>query len=370
MRTNNAAVFFGATLLTSAAIAGSGLSGCRSSTTPGGTGATTTTTSSSSSSSGASEGGPATVVSIDQVTNTMATGYVGPGTPVELQGVVATSIKFLVSHSKTSGSCLWGVFVSSPGLATATANSGVLAVSFGTPAVAGDAGGTAYCPTIQAGMQAGDAFPDDTAPGDVLDILGTTDAYIPASCTVGDAGLGASMVPGVQISKVTTATRKTQGGPVPKPYVLTSSDLATFAAGSDATWLNKWGGVLVEAQNVVAQSQAGALTDAYGHMLLQEGTNGIQVGDKLYYVGYVKGTDACYSGPSFPTAPPLTFTSITGFVYLDYCNWGIIPRDKCNDLQPPSDDCASVVDAGPDAAALDGGPSATVCTHEPTGATP
>jgi hypothetical protein len=369
MRLNNAAVFFGASLLGSVAIAGSGLAGCRSSTTAGAGASASTTSSSSSSGTGASEGGAAALVTIEQITNPMATGYVGPSTPVQVQGVVATSIKVLVSHSKTSGSCLWGVFVSAPGLTEATANSGVLAVSFGTPAVAGDAGGTAYCPTIQAGQPAGDAFPDDVAPGDVLDIVGTTDAYIPAACTAGDAGLGASMVPAIQLSKVTSVTRTSRGAAVPAPHVLTQSDLSTLAAGSDPTWLDAWNGVLVTAENVTAQSQAGALTDQYGHMLLAEGTNGIEVGDLLYYVGYVKNTDACYSGPSFSTPPPINFTSITGFVYLDYCNWGLVPRDKCNDLQPPSDDCASVADAGPDAD-LDGGPSATICTHEPVGGSP
>jgi hypothetical protein len=361
MKTSSTMVFLGTGTVTAALVVGSaGVQGCRSDSVGlgGGVAATTTGT-------GNQVDGGAIEVSIAQITDPMSTGHVGPKTPVKVAGAVAMSIKFLVAKSSSSGSCLWGVFLSAPGLTETAPNSGVLAVSFGTPAVAKD-GGKAFCPTIQANEPAGDAFPDDVKPGDVLDIIGQSDAFIPSTCTTGDAGLGASMIPGIQISKVTSVTRTGTGAPLPTPHKLSASDLTTLAAGSDQGWLDQWGNVLVEVDNVSAKDQNGGLTDNFGHMLLDVGTNGIQVGDKLYYVGFVKGTDACYAGPYYTTLPTpdagLPFNSITGFVYLDFCNWGLSPRNKCIDLNPPSDDCLSVVDDG----GLDGGieaSAATYCTH-------
>jgi hypothetical protein len=316
------------------------------------------------------------MVSIEQITDPMATGHVGPKTPIKVVGAIAMSIKFLVSKG-ASGSCLWGVFLSSLNTTETGPNTGILAVSFGSMAVA-KGGGKAYCPTIEAGMPAGDAFPDDIKPGDIVDVVGQSDSYIPTTCTSADAGLGASMIPGIQISKVTQVTRTGTGATLPTPHKLTTSDLQTLSAGSDVSWLNQWGNVLVEADMVAAKDQGGSLTDNYGHMLLDVGTNGIQVGDKLYYVGYVKATDVCYAGPYYSSMPTpdagLPFNSITGFVYLDYCSWSIAPRNQCFDLNPPSQDCASVVeaDAGPDDAGGDDGGdagdaagpnSATVCLH-------
>jgi hypothetical protein len=72
--------------------------------------------------------------------------------------------------------------------------------------------------------------------------------------------------------------------------------------------------------------------------------------------GSAKALDACYAGPVFNVPTPV-FTSVSGFVYLDFCTWNLEPANKCHDLSPPSADCASVADAGPDA-----GP-ASVCTH-------
>ena len=45
------------------------------------------------------------------------------------------------------------------------------------------------------------------------------------------------------------------------------------------------------------------------------------------------------------------FNSVSGFVYLDYCTWGLSPGSKCTDLTPPSEDCVTPADwdAGADA---------------------
>jgi hypothetical protein len=348
-------VFVCTTALTGALVLGSGIAGCRGNASSGGTGG-----SSSSSSSGTGGAMPVQVATIEQVT----TGKIGPGTLVQMNNVVAMSRKFFVSKGH-SGSCLWGVFVTAPGITETGPNTGMLALSYGTNATAMGSG-TAYCPTIEANQPAGDAFPDDVVPGDELTIQGKVDAYIPSACASPDAGPGASNVPGIQVTSVTVATRTASGMPMPTPHVLNASDLGTLAGGSDKAWLDQWGNVRVEVQNVATMAyggDGGTLEDKYGHMFL---TDGVQIGDKLYYVGYVKGSDACHSGPVYPTNDP-TFTSITGFVYLDYCNWSLAPSSKCFDLAPPSQDCASVVDAdagtNTDAGDAAPAPSPTVCVH-------
>ncbi len=132
----------------------------------------TSSSSSSSSSSSTGTGGPigqaATVVDV-------TTGKVGPGVAITLTGVVAMSRKFLVSQSKSSGSCLWGVFISDKVAETAP-STGILALSYGMNASIPAGGTDAVCPTGT------DAFPNDTKLGDVLTIGGKSDAYIPSTC--------------------------------------------------------------------------------------------------------------------------------------------------------------------------------------------
>ena len=74
---------------------------------------------------------------------------------------------------------------------------------------------------------------------------------------------------------------------------------------------------------------------ATGH-IIASGSN-LQIGDKLYYRGYLKATNFCYAGPVYPN-PMTTFTSIEGISYLDFCTWGLSPNNKCSDLAPPSPD--------------------------------
>ena len=327
--------------------------GCSSqpATTPtdGGTGTTPDATADSGGSCGdgspGNDSGDATSVTIEQINDPSAPGHVGPGTAVALQNVVATSRKFLVSES-SSGTCMWGVFLSAPGLTDAMPYTGLLATSFGSPAVVADGGTTPRCPVPQLGQPAGDAFPDDVAPGDVLNVSGTTSSYIPAACAA-TADAGSSNVPTVSLSNVSLASRTSTGTTPATPHVLSATDLAAFAAGGDPAWFAEWSGVLVQIQNVSVMPTGGTLLDAYGHMVL---TSGLSIGDSLYYVGAAKSTDVCYAGPTYSTNSP-AFTSITGFVYLDYCNWTLAPRDKCHDLNPPSADCSSVADAGTDAGA-------------------
>ena len=175
-----------------------------------------------SSTSGAGGGVPAVPATIKQITDPTDPSYV-TGVYVKLTNVVAMSGKFLVSKSKSSGSCLWGVFVSESGITTTGPNTGILVVNNGTPATASGDAGTAYCPVPQAGMPAGDLFPDDTAPGDLFDIVGEATSYVPSTCGAPDAAPpDNSNVAQYQITKLTSVVRKGRGAPVPQPAVLTA----------------------------------------------------------------------------------------------------------------------------------------------------
>jgi hypothetical protein len=349
-------LFLGAGGLSASIFVGSSMSGCRSSETTGaggsGAGAATTSTTttgtqattSTSGTGGTGAGGAPQVATISDIT----LGNIGMGIAVELQGVVAMSPKFLVSKSSTTGSCLWGVFVSAPGLTETGPNTGMLALSYGTPASIADGGTEAYCPVPgpKGTGPAGDKFPDDVAPGDVLTIDGMTDKYIPKTCAT---TAGASTVPQFELSEVNKVTRTSTGTALPKLHVMTAAEIASLAGQTDETYYDPWGAVKVELQNVTTEPQGldagtdgGTLTDTYGNMYVASGSSTVQVGDKVYYQGLLKSEgQVCNSGVNY--ADPVTmFTTIDGFVYLDFCNWALEPENRCADLQPPSVDCTGV----------------------------
>ncbi len=270
-------------------------------------------------------------------------GGLGKGIPVKVTGAVAMSHKFLVSQSKSTGSCLWGVFLSEPGIATTAPFSGVLAASYGTDAVTNEAG-SAFCP-VPPLDPAGDAFPDDVAPGDVLDVIGKTDAYAPTACgTMGNP----AATPQVQLSQVCQATKMGTAA-VPALATLSLSDATKLATGDGPT-SEKWAGVKVQmgaqtATPVNACSCAtpppncmASLTDCFGNITLA-GSN-LEITDKIYYQGLLSKSfmKTCHAGPDY-TDPAQAFTNVQGFISLDFCTWEIYPNDKCTDLSPGGADC-------------------------------
>lgn len=285
-----------------------------------------------STSSGGSMG---TAVTIKDVT----TGVVGPGVKVKLTGVVAMSQKFLVSKG-SSGSCLWGVFVSDPGLKETAPNTGSMVLSYGTNASVPQGGTTAFCPKL--GIDPiGDKIPDDTKPGDVLDVSGETAYFLLSQCAT---QMGGSTVAQYQIAKSTVT--KTGTAPVPAAHVMTAAELDQLASPSDKDFHNKWGGVKVKITDVAYTPQmvkdpktgnmVPSVIDGFGNIVTQAG--GLKVGDHLYYRGYSKDKNFCYNGPSYSAPFPEKFTSIEGFSYLDFCSWSIQPNDKCADIAPASTD--------------------------------
>jgi hypothetical protein len=266
-----------------------------------------------------------TVVTVQDITM----GTVGPNVDVSLSGVVAMSQKFLYSRSQASGSCVWAVFVSAPGLSATAEYTGLLVTSFGNQAITPDGGGVSYCPRLGLGLEAtGDVIPDSVKPGDVLTFTGQTQSFAP-NC------IGGPPVPQRSLRAVSGA--KTGSASVPTPHVASVSEQGQLAALGDTAFHDKWGGVKVALHGVSLQPDAGVYVDSLGVMTLAG--SGLKVGEKPYYRSYQRASNACYAPPVF--TQPTTFSQVEGFSLLDFCTWSLEVNDKCGDLTPFSTDCLS-----------------------------
>ncbi|HSN98249.1 MAG TPA: hypothetical protein VLS89_08120 [Candidatus Nanopelagicales bacterium] len=345
---------------------------------PGGTGgsATTTSTGEGGGTGGNGTGGNGTggsgggaelpVVTIQDITS----GVAMPGSDVQVKGVIAMSPKYLVSQS-SSGSCLYGVYISAPGLTETQPYSGVLAVSYGSQATQGS-DGKLYCARLGQDP-AGDAFPDDVRPGDVLNIVGETSHFLLSFCgdACGDTTCTAaelacyedpdcpdfrcwddcsadpipyreSAVKQRQLAKVTMVER-TGNGPVPTPHTLTGAEIAGLSSSDDQEFHDQWGGVKVriEGATPVPWSQGNIVN--FGSLVADVGGARIQVANDIYYRGYAPDTDQCHNGPTFTDAT-ITWNRIDGFSTIDRCLWVLQAADPCADLEPMSGMCTSATD--------------------------
>ena len=316
----------GGTTVTTGDMGGSVSVSSTSSMTASSTMSATTGSSMSSTSSGGPMGQAATVVEI-------TTGKIGPGVAVQLTGVVAMSRKFLVSQSKSTGSCLWGVFISDKVAETAP-STGTIALSYGTNASIPPGSTDAVCPTGT------DAFPNDTKLGDVLTVVGQSDAYIPKTC---GQNAGESNVAEYQVSKVTSATR-TGTTTAPTPHTLTEAEAVKLADQTDKAFHDLWGGVKVRVANVspvlFPPSGSGSSPTVVGpYGIIKLATGNVEVVDKIYYAK--ASSNVCQQAPKF-TDPTIKFASVDGFSYLNYCTWSLAPNDKCADFSPKSEDCGAM----------------------------
>lgn len=276
------------------------------------------------------------------VTNSQSPNAVGQNIKVKLDGVVAMSHKHLISHS-SSGSCLWGIFVSAPTteggqqLTETAPYSGVIVLSYGDPQPNPDL----PCPTGT------DAIADDAKPGDKLDVIGITSKFILMSCGNFPSD---SDIPQTQIFQ-TCKAEKTGTAAVPAPHVLTPDEITALSKqkttdGPDVLEThNKWGGVKLRAENVPADPWAGQngnpdkIVGPYGKVKLAPGP--LEVPDGLYYVQ--GSAEVCETAPKFDTMYQLPFTweHVQGFHYLAFCTWSLANEDKCADFAPQSPDCES-----------------------------
>ncbi len=338
----------------------------------GGEGATTVSSSSSSSGntggaggaggggaaggaggSGPTCGGPTTKLA--QITDPKNPDAVGKGLPVNVDGLVVMSQKFLVSKS-SSGTCLYGVFVSEPGLTETAPYSGIMVLAKGSPAVIPPGQNTAYCGKISNRFAddplPGDVIPDDIKPGDVVNVSGTADSFLLNACA---AEMNGSKVPQKQISFACKFEKTGMTVTPPAPHVFTlPEDIAKLGSPTDLAFHEQWGGVKVRIgaeSTVVPQADPGGgsgmvVVGKFGIIKLANGVPNdpmkpnVNVGNKLYYRGYDKQT--CYSGPMYSSVD-IKFTAIDGFNYLNYCTWDVEPNNKCVDFAPPSEDCSGVV---------------------------
>lgn len=290
----------------------------------------------------------------DSTVEAVTKGEVGLGTAVTLRGVVAMSQKFLVSGSN---SCLWGVFVSAPGITETKENSGLLVLSYGTEPMIPPGGDKAFCPRLGQDP-AGDKIPDNVKPGDVLDLIGTAD-YFPTqpNCTTDndpndELPTPMNTVPMRQLSKVCSATI-TGTAPVPTPKVMSAVQLAQITSTSDTAFHDAWGGVKVRVENVGVVPEMmehsptpdGPVLYKFGIVKLDTGAAPIEVGDKIYYRPY--SNNKCHEGPTFQD-PAMMFTKVDGFHYLSFCTWGLQVDDKCADFAPGSPDCMGAATCPPD----------------------
>ncbi|WP_438019637.1 hypothetical protein WMF18_11435 [Sorangium sp. So ce315] len=337
-----------------AEMAGSGEGGRRGDEGDGGT-----TTTGSAGGGGTEDPPAARAATIEEIT----TGVVPRDTVVELKGVVAMSQKFFVDLTR-SGACLWGVFVSSPNLTETAANTGILAVSRSEALT--DEDGDVVCPRLE-GASAGDPFPDDVAPGDVLDIVGETTYFSSSLCSdaCGDLNCDAesdppetadtcrqdcgasreliaqSAVGQYQVEWIKSVTRTGHVDP-PTPHVLTADEVLKLSSPTEAEFFHAWGGVKVRIEGpldpVLRTNSMGedVVVGSYGNIHLEGGP--VQVGDKIYYVGGAQG--ACHKGPIYSDVN-VVFNRVDGFLYNNFCIWSLQPANKCADIDPPSEDCAT-----------------------------
>jgi hypothetical protein len=208
----------------------------------------------------------------------------------------ATTKKFLVNFSKTTGACQWAVFIRG-----ASDAYGLMVYSFG----ANTNGGWSDCPIGT------DTIPEGIMPGDELTVTGKTVHYAPTSCTV---------PPSPQIQVDACQVDKTGSGSVPTPILVSNPD--------DLTTGNPlYQGNLVQLTNVDAQNWDAGTVGPYGIIRLV-GTS-LEIHDMFYYPDQ--------GAPQF--GPSQHFNKIVGINHLDYCTWALQPRDKCLDLDPKSLDC-------------------------------
>jgi hypothetical protein len=254
----------------------------------------------------------AQAVTLDEI----RAGAVVAGLSVELVAT-ATSQKFLVSQTD-AGSCLWGAFVGDEGVDGEPR--GVLVVSYGS-----EAPGAARC------EPGADAISDDLVPGDSVRIVGRASSFAPSSCVATFPApqlIADARCPFERIAEVTPIE------PVELPLHIANE----LARGVDADLVRRWTGGLARLVDVSAlPNDAGdGAVRPYGVVALAETELEVHADIEYGDLG-AGGPRDPGKGLEFPY--PTTFRSITGLVYLDYCDYALAPRRRCLDFDPPSAGC-------------------------------
>jgi hypothetical protein len=258
----------------------------------------------------------------------LTTNEIGLDQQVTLKDVVVMSQKFLVSASRNTGNCLWGVYVSTQ-VAETAADTGMLVLGYGRQASIPEGGTEAECPKL--GVEpACDWIPDDVKPGDVLTVVGTS-AIFPAAPDCDDPDPDNQV--GMRQLANTCYVERTGTAPVPTPHVLTPDEIAKITSTTDKDFHSSWGAVKVRLENVGVDPDANEVVGARGVITLD---NGIPISSKLYYRPY--SDNPCHASAVFSNTA-IQWNRIDAFHYLNFCTWGLDVNDKCADFDPPSEDC-------------------------------
>jgi hypothetical protein len=255
----------------------------------------------------------------------LASGSVRQGASVLLPELVASSQKFLLSVSKSTGACWWAAVAAAAGVVGE--NSGVLLLSKSASAADTAGSGAPECPPDQ------DALPVDLAPGDQLAAYGNFEDYAPAACH-GRAPMRELLI------KPGCAVNRTGHGEPPSAAVITPELADRLAQGSDTALLRAWSG----ARNVLAALDPRAVDGSpsavgpYGVMSFAQ--TKLALHSKIPYAD-LSGDGVGASGKALSFSYPVHFARARGVLFLDYCTWSLELCDPCADLSPQSPACGS-----------------------------
>ncbi|MFO0618234.1 MAG: hypothetical protein U0414_36915 [Polyangiaceae bacterium] len=303
-------------------------------------GTTTTGSNTTSSGQGGGGGGPIGCSGPEHTVQEISDGTLGTGLKISVKGAVAMSQLFLVSGAGPNpSSCLWGVFISAPGLTETGPHTGAIALSYGSPPAVPSGGVDAFCPALGKDP-VGSKFADDIKPGDVIDLVGVTDEFptMFANCAdpppQGQPPNPLNTVGMIQLSQVCSATKTGTTAP-PTPHVMTPAELAKVTSTTDADFHHMWGGVKVRLNNM----KATAVTE-FGLTLDDASTMPVEAYDvnrKAWYRPLSPNKDCHYKDLAYPVDQ--VFTSVEAFHYLNFCTWGFTVSDRCGDFEPSSMGC-------------------------------
>ena len=253
----------------------------------------------------------------------LASGSVRGGALVLLSSLVASSQKFLLSASKTSGKCWWAAFAAEEG--ASGENSGVLLLSSADSAGPSADGGAPDCPS------GADSLPDDLAPGDRFAAFGSFSEYVPDSCS------GTAAMRELLIKPGCTAVRAGHGAP--PPAVLLTPELGDrLARGTDRALLDAWSGARVELDDVNALAVDGSSRAVGPYGVISFAETKLELHSKVPYSDLSAGGPH-QSGKSLDFSFPVHFERAIGVLFLDYCTWSLEVCDRCVDLSPQSRGC-------------------------------
>jgi hypothetical protein len=258
---------------------------------------------------------------------------------VRVRGLVATTKKYLVTQSK-SGSCLWGFFATTPGATTQEYGS-IQVIAYGDEASnvglgggsgAGGSSGAVRCPT--APEKAG-PIPQDIKPGDLVDVVGYNDSFIPP----GDNGCGNGTNPVLaegqrQLENATVTLVGTGAVPAPKEFT-TKEELDLLSNSTVANELfSKWGGGLVKLSGSFSidpakfppSPPAGTANCAapFGDLIFTETT--LVANNNILFGDLSGGGPRDSATKRLPHTKDTVFTSITGVYTPDFCTWAVSAR--------------------------------------------